>query len=169
MEKCCDRIDHAAVLKKINTSPSRRRQLKGWLQAGVSDAGQWFPTEEGTMQGGNISPLVANIALHGLETVIGKKFPRSGSRGFQAPKIVVYADDLVILHEDRQIVMQCQEVATEWLQDIGLRLKPSKTRITHTLVSTEETPGFDFLGFHIRQYPAGKTQSGKECRGHLQG
>jgi RNA-directed DNA polymerase len=55
IEKCFDRIDHAAVLKKINTSPNLRRQLKGWLQAGVSDAGQWFPTEEGTMQGGNIT------------------------------------------------------------------------------------------------------------------
>jgi len=129
IEKCFDRIDHAAVLKKINTSPSLRRQLKGWLQAGVYDAGQWFPTAEGTMQGGNISPLVANIALHGLETVMSKKFPRSGSRGFQAPKIVVYADDFVILHEDRQIVLQYQEMAAEWLQEMGLRLKPSKTRV----------------------------------------
>jgi RNA-directed DNA polymerase len=119
------------------------------------------------MQGGNISPLVANIALHGLETILGKQFPRSGSRGFQAPKIVVYADDFVILHEDRQIVMQCQAVAAEWLQEMGLRLKPSKTRIPHTLVATEGTPGFDFLGFHVRQYPAGKTHSGKDCRGRL--
>ena len=65
------------------------------------------------MQGGNISPFVANIALHGLETIMRKKFPRSGSRGFQAPKIVVYADDFVILHEDRQIVMQCQEMSAQ--------------------------------------------------------
>ena len=169
IEKCFDRIDHAAVLKKINTSPRLRRQVKGWLKAGVYDAGQWFPTEEGTMQGGTISPFIANMALHGLETVISQRFPRSGSRGFQAPKIVVYADDLVILHEDRQIVMQCQDVAAEWLQDMGLRLKPSKTRITHTLVETEGTPGFDFLGFHVRQYPAGKTHSGKDCQGRLHG
>jgi RNA-directed DNA polymerase len=75
----------------------------------------------------------------------------------------------VILHEDRQIVMQCQEMAAEWLQEMGLRLKPSKTRLTHTLVATEGTPGFDFLGLHIRQYPAGKTHSGKDCRGRLHG
>src|SRR5262245_48501982 len=102
--------------------------------------------------GGESSPLVANIVLHGLETVLGKQFPRSGSRGFQAPKIVVYADDFVILHEDPQIGMQCQEVAAEWLQEMGLRLKPSKTRITPTLIETAGTPGCDCLGFHIRQY-----------------
>src|SRR6266446_2799886 len=154
IEKCFDRIDHAAVLKKINTSPRLRRQVTGGLKAGVYDAGQWFPTEEGTMPGGTISPFMANMALHGLETIISKRFPRSGSRGFQEPKIVVYADDLVILHEDRQIVMPCQDVVAEWLQDMGLRLKPSKTRITHTLRETEETPGFDFLGFHIQHDPA---------------
>jgi RNA-directed DNA polymerase len=57
IEKCFDRIDHAAVLKKINTSPRLRRQVKGWLKAGVYDAGQWFPTDEGTMQGGTITLL----------------------------------------------------------------------------------------------------------------
>src|SRR5215510_6780237 len=58
IEKCFDRIDHAAVLKKINTSPRLRRQVKGWLKAGVYDTGQWFPTDEGTMQGGTIAPLI---------------------------------------------------------------------------------------------------------------
>lgn len=169
IEKCFDRIDHSALLKKVNPSPNIRRQLKGWLKAGVLDDGQLFPTEEGTMQGGTISPLLANIALHGLETVIIKKFPRSGSRGFNCPKVVRYADDLVILHEDGEIVERCQEVTSEWLKEMGLTLKSRKTRITHTLTATEEKPGFDFLGFHIRQYPVGKTKSGKDCRGRLHG
>src|SRR5438105_9678453 len=52
---------------------------------------------------------------------------------------------------------------------MGLALKPSKTRITHTLEVAEGTPGFDFLGFQIRQYPVGKTKSGKDCRGRLHG
>jgi len=92
--KCFDRINHAALLTKVHTSPSLRRQLQAWLKAGVLDNGQLFPTEEGTMQGGNISPLLANIALHGLETVIIQTFPRSGSRGFHAPNVIRYADDV---------------------------------------------------------------------------
>src|SRR6266545_198248 len=169
MEKCCDRLDHAAVLKKINPSPRRRRQVKGGRQAGVSDAGQWCPPAAGTMQGGTSSPLVAHMALPGLATVLGKQLPRRGSRGFQAPQIVVYADDVVILHEDRQIVMQCQAVAPEWLQEMGRRLQPSTTRLTHTLVATEGTPGCDVLGLPIRPYPVGKTHAGKACRGRLHG
>lgn len=165
--KCFDRIDHSALLKKVNTSPSLRRQLKAWLEAGVLDDGKLFPTEAGTMQGGNISPLLANVALHGLETAIVKKFPRSGSKGFNAPNVYRYADDLVILHADLEIIKQCQEATSEWLKEMGLELKPSKTRITHTL--SGEDPGFDFLGFHIRQYPVGKTKSGKNCRGRLHG
>src|SRR5437867_207271 len=68
--QCFDRIDHTALLTKVHTSPSLRRQLKAWLKAGVLENGQVFPTTAGTMQGGNLSPLLANIALHGLETVI---------------------------------------------------------------------------------------------------
>lgn len=167
--KCFDRINHSALLTKVNTSPSIRNQLRAWLKAGVLDGNNLFPTEEGTMQGGNISPLLANVALHGLETMILKKFPRSGSRGFNSPKVIRYCDDFVILHEDLEIVQRCQEVASEWLKEMGLELKPSKTRITHTLTVSEGKPGFDFLGFEIRQYTVGKTKSGKNCRGRLHG
>jgi RNA-directed DNA polymerase len=169
IEHCFDTIDHPALLTKINPCPSLRRQLRAWLKAGVFDQGRWFPTDTGTMQGSPLSPLLANIALCGLETHIRTTFPRSGSRGFQAPNVVVYADDLVILHEDRPIVEQCQEEVTTWLQTIGLTLKPSKTRIVHTLERTPETPGFDFLGVHIQHHLAGKTTSGKDCRGRLHG
>jgi RNA-directed DNA polymerase len=95
-----DRINHSALLTKVNASPSIRNQLRAWLKAGVLDGNNLFPTEEGTMQGGNISPLLANVALHGLETMIVKKFPRSGSRGFNSPKIIRYCDDFV-RHEAR--------------------------------------------------------------------
>src|SRR6266581_1302701 len=77
--------------------------------------------------------------------------------------------DLVILHEDRTVVERCQAVVSEWLREMGLALKPSKTRITHTLEVAEGTPGFDFLGVQIRQYPVGETKSGKDCRGRLHG
>ncbi len=169
IEKCFDRIDHVALLAKLNPSPSLRRQLKAWLKAGVFEKGEWFPTEAGTMQGSPLSPLLANVALHDLETTINKRFPRSGSKPFNAPNTVVYADDLVILHEDREVVEACQDLVSTELHDIGLNLKPSKTRITHTLIDVNGKAGFDFLGFHIRQYPAGKTKSGKDCRGRLHG
>jgi RNA-directed DNA polymerase len=169
IEKCFDQIDQPALLAKVNASPSLRRQLKAWLQAGAVDQGMWFPIEAGTMQGSPLSPLLANIALHGLETHIRTRFPRSGSRGFQSPNVIVYADDLVILHEDHTIIQRCQDEVTTWLHMMGLMLKPSKTRITHTLERGSEKPGFDFLGFRIQQYPAGKTKSGRDCRGRLHG
>jgi RNA-directed DNA polymerase len=65
--KCFDRIDHEALLNKLNTFPTIRRQVRAWLKAGVMDGKQLFPTSEGTPQGGVISPLLANIALHGME------------------------------------------------------------------------------------------------------
>jgi RNA-directed DNA polymerase len=65
--KCFDRIDHEALLRKLNTFPTIRRQIRAWLKAGVMDDKQLFPTSEGTPQGGVISPLLANIALHGME------------------------------------------------------------------------------------------------------
>src|SRR5215510_12335805 len=79
IEKCFDRICHEELLTKVHTSPTLRRQLKAWLKVGVLDHGEWFPTPAGTIQGAPISPLLANVALHGLETVIITRFPRQGT------------------------------------------------------------------------------------------
>jgi RNA-directed DNA polymerase len=166
---CFDRLSHSAILTTVHTSPSIRRQLKAWLKAGVVENGELFPTPVGTIQGGNISPLLINIALHGLETLIGTRFRRNGCTGFNPPRVIRYADDIVILHRDEPIVRQCQELVSTWLSDRGLELKPSKTRITHTLTVPEGTPGFAFLGFAIRHYPMGKTRSAKDTRGRLLG
>jgi len=68
--KCFDRINHEVLLQKLNTTPAIARQVRAWLKSGMLDRGDWFPTEEGTPQGGVISPLLANIALHGLEEYI---------------------------------------------------------------------------------------------------
>jgi len=162
--KCFDQINHDALLDKLNTGPRLRRQIKAWLKAGVLDEGELFPTERGTMQGGTISPLLANVALHGMEELLVQRFPTKVHKGFYAPQVIRYADDLVVLHKDRAIIEQCQEVLAEWLQNIGLELKPSKTRITHTRNAPVGEPGFSFLGFNIRQYAVGKTQSGKDTR-----
>jgi RNA-directed DNA polymerase len=165
--KCFDRINHAALLAKLQTSPRLRRPIKAWLEAGVMDGEELFPTTAGTPQGGIVSPLLANVALHGLETIINERFPRR--RDFATPKVVRYADDFAVLHEDRAVIEQCQEVIAEWLSGMGLELKASKTRITHTLETVEGETGFDFLGFKIRQYPAGKYNSDHNGQGQALG
>jgi RNA-directed DNA polymerase len=150
-------------LAKLDTSPKFRRCIKGWLEAGVKEGAELFPTTAGTPQGGVLSPLLANIALHGLETVIHEKFPKR--RGFNPPTVVRYADDFVILHADRAVIEQSREIVTDWLKPMGLELKASKTRIVHTLETTEGAAGFEFLGFQIRQYPAGKYRSDRNGHG----
>ena len=179
--KCFDRIDHGALLRKLNTFPTIRRQVRAWLQAGVMDKGQLFPTSEGTPQGGVISPLLANIALHGMENRIKEEFPRLSNLAretwyhkkgteFKPPQIIRFADDFVILHEDITVVQRCHNIMVEWLKDIGLEMKPEKTRITHVLDNYEkESPGFDFLGFTIRQFHVGNYQSGKTATGESLG
>ncbi len=74
IEKCFDQISHQELLKKLQTFPQLRRQIKAWLRSGVLEHGQWFPTESGTMQGGPLSPLLANVSLHGMEELVCTAF-----------------------------------------------------------------------------------------------
>jgi RNA-directed DNA polymerase len=177
--KCFDRIDQAALLEKLDTTPMLRRVIRGWLKAGVMDGDELFPTEEGTQQGGVISPLLANVALHGLETAVREAFPANHMvHGHRIqnwkPQVIRYADDLVILHRDQAVIQKSKEVVEDWLKHMGLELKPSKTRITHTLQAVEGEKeregeaGFDFLGFNVRHYHVGKThfvKTGGRTRG----
>ncbi len=156
--KCFDQIDHKALLEKLHTFPSVRRQIKAWLKAGVMDGKTLFPTESGTPQGGILSPLLANVALHGMSNRIKQTFKKA--------ILIRYADDFVILHEDLSTVQKCQEIIADWLKDMGLTLKPSKTRLAHTLNEHEnEQPGFDFLGFNVRHFPVGQHHTGKNTYG----
>jgi RNA-directed DNA polymerase len=83
---------------------------------------------------------------------------------------VRYADDLVVIHEHRHTVEACRKAIDEFLAPLGLRLKPSKTRIAHTLNSVECTPpGFDFLGFNIRQHAVGKYATARNGAGQQLG
>ncbi|MFM7580047.1 MAG: group II intron reverse transcriptase/maturase [Microcystaceae cyanobacterium] len=172
ISKCFDKINHQKLLEKLNTFPKLRRQVKSWLKAGVMDGNSLFPTEEGTPQGGVISPLLANIALHGMEEEINRladSFNMKRPDGTQLSKrdkrksvnLIRYADDFVILHEELEKIQLCKEHIANWLKGMGLELKPSKTRIAHTLNEHDgEKAGFDFLGFHIQQFKVGKHQSG---------
>src|SRR5207253_7525450 len=96
---CFDRIDQTALLEKLRTFPALRRAIRGWLKAGVLDGRQLFPTEAGTPQGGALSPLLMNVALHGLETAVRSAFPsKYRGRSPWQPLVIRYADDFVVLH-----------------------------------------------------------------------
>ena len=181
ISQCFDRINHKKLLEKLNTYPTLRKQIRAWLKAGVMDGLELKPTSCGTPQGGVISPLLANIALHGMENEmksLASSFDMKRSNGYQKAisdkkdsiYLIRYADDFVLLHEDINILNRCIKVITQWLNDMGLELKPSKTRIAHTLKHyKKEKPGFDFLGFNVRQHETGKYTSGKNSKKELLG
>ena len=172
ISKCFDRINHDVLLQKLNTTPTIARQIRAWLKSGVLDRGDWMPTNEGTPQGGVISPLLANIALHGLEEYIlqwAETWKGRKKDNRYSISIIRYADDFVVLHKDKTIIQQAKTLIEHWLHGLGLELSESKTRICHTLHHTEnEKAGFDFLGWNVRQYKVGKNHSGK-CSGKLLG
>src|SRR5580692_11384340 len=148
-----DKISHEHLLEAIGGFPARD-MIAGWLKAGIFEAGKGFePTEEGTPQGGIISPLLLNIALHGLEEAAGVRY-RTGTHagalraGF--PALVRYADDLVVCCHSRQQAEQVKARLAGWLEPKGLVFNEAKTRIVHL------REGFDFLGFNLRRYPNGK-------------
>lgn len=145
---CFDNIAHRPLLDKLATFPALHHTIKAWLRAGILDAGRWEPTKRGSPQGGVLSPLLALVALCGLETAIVSSF-----RGRDRPQVVVYADDFVVLHPTREGVEHARRTAEAWLATIGLRLQASKTRIGHTRQAVDGRIGFDFLGFSVRQYP----------------
>src|SRR6476620_12041400 len=107
--KCFDRIDHKALLDKINTYPRLRKQIKSWLKSGVLDQGEIFPTTEGTPQGGVISPLLANIALHGMEERV-KQFVGNSINQRNEISLIRYADDFVIMHKEIEVIIDCQKI-----------------------------------------------------------
>ena len=161
--KCFDRINHNELLRKLNTFPKMRRQIRAWLKADICDFQnhERTPNHSGTPQGGVISPLLSNIAMHGMENRI---------KQIKGASLIRYADDFVIFHKNLETLKQCQKIISEWLTQLDLALKPSKTRIAHTLYElNDEKPGFNFLGFNIRQYPVSKYQSGKNTMGKLLG
>ncbi|MGW9032993.1 group II intron reverse transcriptase/maturase [Streptomyces sp. NPDC055722] len=149
-----DRIDHDRLLAEVGTFPARGA-IRQWLKAGVVERGRFTPTEEGTPQGGLISPALLNVALHGMETAAGVRYYPSGHRQAgetmpDAPVLVRYADDLVALCHNRQQAEQVKARLAQWLAPRGLVFNEDKTRIVHA-----ET-GFDFLGFNVRRYRQGK-------------
>jgi RNA-directed DNA polymerase len=135
--------------------------IKKWLKAGVMIGMDLTPTESGTPQGGIISPLLANIALHGMEEAIGvKRVNRKHKDGSRSTairghtKIVKYADDFVVLTETEAQAKEAQRKLVGWLDERGLKLSPEKTRLTKV------TDGLDFLGFTIIRRKNAQSRNG---------
>jgi RNA-directed DNA polymerase len=146
-----DKINHDHLLSVIGSFPARN-MIRDWLKAGVFEPGKGFaPTEEGTPQGGVISPLLMNVALHGLEEAAGVRHQTAGVRAGDvrrgSPILVRYADDMVALCHSQEQAEQVKAQLAEWLAPRGLAFNEDKTKIAHL-----ETGGFDFLGFSVRRY-----------------
>lgn len=168
IQKCFNEINHCALLCKLETFPLIEKQIKAWLKAGILEHGVVEPVEKGTPQGSLISPLLMNIALHGMEEAVVnfmKNLKIKGNDGKNIIKrrrsssinIIRYADDFVILHENELVIKKCKEFIQNFLLTLGLKLNESKTQIRHTLNWFEDKPpGFEFLGFNICQYKIGK-------------
>lgn len=172
IQKCFDQIDHSALLQKLEAPPIVENQVAAWLKAGICDeistsSKETIATTLGTPQGGIISPLLANIALHGLEHhlldfVSQRNFPKphpGASNGKKAKRsalgIVRYADDFVITHRDKEILERVITECDNWLSTIGLSLSPTKCQLKLASQS------FNFLGFQLTFVSQPQRRKGK--------
>jgi RNA-directed DNA polymerase len=159
---CFDNISHEWLLDNI---PMDKGILQKWLQAGYVDQKTLFPTTAGTPQGGIASPVLANMALDGLEDAVRIDLAQTAKARRQAKVHVIrYADDFVITGTSQEVLEQhVKPIVIQFLAQRGLELAPEKTSITHI------DQGFDFLGQQIRKY-AGKLlikPSGKSIKAIL--
>ncbi|WP_054814914.1 group II intron reverse transcriptase/maturase [Nocardia arizonensis] len=147
-----DKIDHNRLLEALGSFPARDL-IRKWLKAGVIEERKGFaPTDEGTPQGGVISPLLLNVALHGLETAAGVRYYPAGTSEAGkikpgSPMVIRYADDLVALCHSQRQAQEVKARIAEWLAPRGLTFNEEKTKIVHI-----DDDGYDFLGFNIRRY-----------------
>ena len=147
-----DNIAHEHLLKAIGQVPGKEL-IKQWLKAGYMEQGAFHATEAGTPQGGVISPLLANIALHGIEEALGVRYDKRGQI-ISKRAVVRYADDFVVFCETQEDAEAAKQTLSRWLEARGLTLSAEKTKVVHL------SEGFDFLGFTIRHYKSALTKSG---------
>ncbi|OAD20656.1 RNA-directed DNA polymerase, partial [Candidatus Thiomargarita nelsonii] len=164
---CFDNIEHKFLVMQIDTH--WRPIVKKWLKAGYIEKSEYNQTNTGTPQGGTISPLLANITLDQMETDLieylrgikgwkkkigttkvstskGKTGKSYKTRVNLKIDLVRYADDFVVIHENKEVIEESKRFIGKWLEVRGLTLSEEKTKIVHS------TEGFDFLGHHIRHY-----------------
>lgn len=144
IEKCFDRIDHSALLRLTIAPQMIKGGLLRCLRAGTDPS---FPNQ-GTPQGGVVSPLLANIALHGVET-IGAHRPK-WNRKVLMKTCIRYADDMVFILYPEQDPLDVLKEVDVFLKERGLKTKASKTHIVPA------TDGFNFLGWNFKVRSDGK-------------
>jgi RNA-directed DNA polymerase len=140
IKACFDEIDHDWLIQHIRMD---KRILRQWLKSGYLERGTFRMTEKGTPQGGIISPVIATMALNGLEAAVKTTVARRGA----CINVIRYADDFIITGATPEILMkEVKPVVKAFLGARGLYLSEEKTQLCHI----EE--GFDFLGFNVRKY-----------------
>ena len=151
IKSCFDTISHEWLLENI---PMDKKILAEFLRAGYSNEGMYYSTTIGAAQGGIISPILANMALDGIEILLNNQFKN------KKVHFVRYADDWVVTAETQEIAEQAKILVEEFLVDRGLSLSEEKTKIVHI------DDGFDFLSWNFRKYdgkllikPSGKSVS----------
>jgi RNA-directed DNA polymerase len=166
---CFDNINHDYLISKLNNSKMFKRQIEAWLKAGImadSPEDSYDINEAGTPQGGVISPLLMNIALHGLENNLLEHFTKRNSI-----KVVRYADDFIVFSKSLDDVLKAKEIVSQFLKPIGLSLSEEKSRIGHSmerLPGTEGPPGLDFLGFNFLNIKCSIHRGVKSTQGKKQ-
>ena len=145
---CFDHISHEWLLQNVTID---RQVLRKWLKAGVIERNVFHITDEGTPQGGIISPTLANATLDGIEALLAKYSTRKekGKTYSRKVNLIRYADDFIITGESREVLEEIKQDLILFLKERGLELSEEKTLITHV------NDGFDFLGFNIRKYRNG--------------
>ena len=141
---CFDHISHEWLTEHI---PMDKSVLRQFLKAGFVYSRQLFPTDEGTPQGGIISPILANMTLDGMEAVLESEFHKTQDDRFaNKVNLVRYADDFIITAASRETAERAKEVIRAFLESRGLMLSEEKTLVTHI------EDGFDMLGWNFRKY-----------------
>nr|YP_009145390.1 hypothetical protein [Cryptoglena skujai]AKL39015.1 hypothetical protein [Cryptoglena skujai] len=145
--KCFDTISHSYLLEKLKGFPGRDL-IEEMLEVGIITNGVWMESaDEGTPQGSTLSPLLCNIALHGVEAELGVIYTKKGYVNSKGRLLIRFADDLVIICHTKEDAMKALDELKEVLIKRGLQISEIKTKIVHV------SEGFDFLGYNIRMLP----------------
>ena len=144
-----DTIDHQLLMGEVEkrvTDGKVLELIESFLTCEIVDEDKSYRPQEGTPQGGVISPLLANIFLDPLDQMMEQQ-------GFE---MVRYADDFVVLCRTEQQADKALERVRRWTEKVGLKLHPDKTKLVD-----ESTESFDFLGYRFKQgnkYPSEKAK-----------
>ncbi|MGO2498956.1 MAG: group II intron reverse transcriptase/maturase [Vibrio litoralis] len=140
IKACFDKIGHQWLMDNITVD---KRMLEQWLKSGYVDKGLFYDTDEGTPQGGIISPTLMLMTLAGIEQQIKSTALKKGARA----NFIGYADDFVVTCSSKEVLVNdIKPLIAGFLAERGLSLSEEKTKITHI------DDGFDFLGFNHRKY-----------------